>query len=90
MICDMLLQFGLSIDLGEERANTRVGTLAFMAPEVLRCPAKDTPTQNKEVEGSPEYSSAVDSWACGALLYAMLTGEGAAYVCSKLCAGCCP
>jgi serine/threonine protein kinase len=79
-----LADFGLALDLNEERANTRAGTLVgvsvttsglgaievksttplcathehpacpgwlsqeFMAPEVLACPAKRKPNENKE------------------------------------------
>eukprot|EP00955_Chlamydomonas_euryale_P080748 363466-Chlamydomonas_euryale.AAC.6 len=35
-----LCDFGLAIDLREERAVTRAGTLEYMAPEVLNCPFK--------------------------------------------------
>jgi len=72
-----LADFGLAVDLGAERANTRVGTLAFMAPEIVRCPTKASPLDNKDTPGGPEYSAAADVWACGVLMYAMLTGSPA-------------
>ena len=40
--------FGLSIDVTQERPVTRVGTLDYMAPEVVVCPDKCLPTDNKE------------------------------------------
>lgn len=39
--------FGLSIDMKEERPVTRAGTLDYMAPEVLACPDKKSPEENK-------------------------------------------
>ncbi|WIA40877.1 hypothetical protein OEZ86_004542 [Tetradesmus obliquus] len=66
--------FGLAVNLREERAVTRVGTLDYMAPEVLRCPLKRQPGDNKD---RPElfYSQAVDVWAVGVLSYELLTGR---------------
>ncbi|GAX74903.1 hypothetical protein CEUSTIGMA_g2349.t1 [Chlamydomonas eustigma] len=68
-ICD----FGLAIDLREERAVTRAGTLEYMAPEVLDCPFKNKPEENKEREDL-YYSLTVDSWAMGVLTYELLVG----------------
>jgi aurora kinase len=39
--------FGLSINAGEERPVTRAGTLDYMSPEVLLCPEKSRPEENK-------------------------------------------
>ena len=39
--------FGLSINWGEERPVTRAGTLDYMSPEVLLCPEKSRPEENK-------------------------------------------
>uniref|UniRef100_A0A7S0R4E3 Protein kinase domain-containing protein n=1 Tax=Chlamydomonas leiostraca TaxID=1034604 RepID=A0A7S0R4E3_9CHLO len=72
-----LADFGLAVDLTTERANTRLGTLAFMAPEVVQCPVKANPAEHKHTRGGPEYSAAADVWACGVLMYAMLTGGAA-------------
>eukprot|EP00798_Chlamydomonas_sp_ICE-L_P019410 gene19410-26068_t len=66
--------FGLAIDLNEERANTRAGTLDYMAPEVLRCPTKKTPDENKGNEKSAHYHTGVDTWGVGAFAYELLTG----------------
>ncbi len=65
--------FGLAIDLREEKAVTRAGTLDYMAPEVLRCPFKSRPDENKLNEGL-QYGGRVDSWAVGVLTYELLVG----------------
>mmetsp|Transcript_10369 Transcript_10369/g.22280 ORF Transcript_10369/g.22280 Transcript_10369/m.22280 type:complete len:596 (+) Transcript_10369:285-2072(+) len=70
-----LLDFGLAINLREERATTRAGTLDYMAPEVLRCPTKSTPDEFKGVPGMPTYSTAADVWGLGAILYHLLVGQ---------------
>ena len=51
--------FGLSIDVTQERPVTRVGTLDYMAPEVVVCPDKCLPTDNKEkaVRGPPFFAA---------------------------------
>ncbi|MEW5312978.1 MAG: hypothetical protein WDW38_004574 [Sanguina aurantia] len=54
--------FGLAIDLREERAVTRAGTLDYMAPEVLKCPFKSRPDENK-LDARLHYSNRVDAWA---------------------------
>ncbi|KAL6762355.1 kinase-like domain-containing protein [Haematococcus lacustris] len=65
--------FGLAIDMREERAVTRAGTLDYMAPEVLRCPYKSRPDENKD-NRSLHYGARVDSWAAGVLAYELLVG----------------
>ncbi|KXZ50131.1 hypothetical protein GPECTOR_17g1004 [Gonium pectorale] len=57
--------FGLSININHERPVTRAGTLDYMAPEVLVCPDKRRPEENKDK---------VDSWAVGILAYELLVG----------------
>ena len=42
-----LADFGLSLDAREERPVTRAGTLDYMSPEVLQCPEKTRPEENK-------------------------------------------
>jgi aurora kinase, other len=42
-----LTDFGLAIDHKLEVANTRLGTLDYIAPEILRCPYKHHPLENK-------------------------------------------
>ncbi|KAG1654074.1 hypothetical protein FOA52_012056 [Chlamydomonas sp. UWO 241] len=68
-----LCDFGLAIDLREERAVTRAGTLEYMAPEVLCCPFKSTPNENKEKD-SLHYNHMVDTWAVGVLTYELVVG----------------
>ncbi|KAG2449847.1 hypothetical protein HYH02_005370 [Chlamydomonas schloesseri] len=69
-----LADFGLAINLKEERANTRAGTLDYMAPEVLRCPTKKTPDENKENPQSAHYHTSVDAWAVGVFAYELIVG----------------
>lgn len=45
-----------------------------MAPEVLRCPLKRNPGDNKD-RSELHYSQAVDSWAVGILAFELLTGR---------------
>lgn len=72
-MCLKLCDFGLAIDLREERAVTRAGTLDYMAPEVLQCPYKSKPEENKE-NIMLHYSNRVDTWAVGVLTYELLVG----------------
>ncbi|EFJ46307.1 hypothetical protein VOLCADRAFT_32501, partial [Volvox carteri f. nagariensis] len=55
-----LCDFGLAIDLRDERAVTRAGTLEYMAPE-----------DNERLH----YTAAVDAWAVGVLAYELLVGR---------------
>ncbi|PRW57075.1 aurora other [Chlorella sorokiniana] len=66
--------FGLSINWGEERPVTRAGTLDYMSPEVLLCPEKSRPDENKE-KVELGYTDAVDVWAAGILAYELLVGR---------------
>ncbi|GAX80680.1 hypothetical protein CEUSTIGMA_g8115.t1 [Chlamydomonas eustigma] len=74
--------FGLSIDCSLERPVTRAGTLDYMvrwivddvvAPEVLICPDKRRPEENKDKE-LLAYTPQVDAWAVGILAYEILVG----------------
>ncbi len=67
----LLADFGLSIDCGRERPSTRLGTLDYMAPEVLRCPDKDA----RAPPGPQLYDGKVDSWAMGILAFEILVGR---------------
>jgi len=68
-----LADFGLCLNMREERSVTRAGTLDYMAPEVLKCPTKDLPEDNKE-RTDLAYNCSVDIWALGALTYELLHG----------------
>ncbi|GFR51056.1 hypothetical protein Agub_g13378 [Astrephomene gubernaculifera] len=65
--------FGASINVTQERAVTRAGTLEYMAPEVERCPLKVLPGDNKDKQ-ELAYTTAVDVWAVGVLAYELLVG----------------
>ncbi|KAG2429645.1 hypothetical protein HXX76_010873 [Chlamydomonas incerta] len=65
--------FGLSINIHHERPVTRAGTLDYMAPEVLVCPDKRRPEENKD-KVLLGYTAQVDSWAVGILAYELLVG----------------
>ncbi|KAG2447269.1 hypothetical protein HYH02_007599 [Chlamydomonas schloesseri] len=69
----VIADFGVSINLNQERAVTRAGTLEYMAPEVERCPLKTLPEENKD-KASLAYGAAVDVWATGVLAYELLVG----------------
>lgn len=69
-----LADFGLSIDLSKERAVTRVGTLPLMAPEVVTCPCKVNPNDNKS-RIDLWYGVKVDMWSCGVMAYELVTGK---------------
>ncbi|GAX79937.1 hypothetical protein CEUSTIGMA_g7377.t1 [Chlamydomonas eustigma] len=66
--------FGLAVNANEERPVTRLGTLDYMAPEVLKCPDKYLPSDNKE-RSDLAYDEAVDAWAMGVLAYELIVGR---------------
>lgn len=70
-----LADLGLAIDMREERPNSNAGTLDYMAPEVLTCPLKRTPQENKDDPSAPGYGPEADAWALGAVTYEMLVGQ---------------
>eukprot|EP00193_Tetraselmis_chui_P003535 CAMPEP_0177770836 /NCGR_PEP_ID=MMETSP0491_2-20121128/11184_1 /TAXON_ID=63592 /ORGANISM="Tetraselmis chuii, Strain PLY429" /LENGTH=421 /DNA_ID=CAMNT_0019288171 /DNA_START=212 /DNA_END=1477 /DNA_ORIENTATION=- len=65
--------FGLAIDHSVERPVTRAGTLDYMAPEVVICPSKRYPNENKE-NVNLAYTDQVDSWSVGILAYELVVG----------------
>ena len=69
-----LADFGLGIDCSDERPVTRCGTLDYMAPEVLICPDKKRPEENKD-KTLLVYGTSIDVWAVGILAFELLTGS---------------
>lgn len=69
-----ITDFGLAINGQQERPVTRLGTLDYMAPEVLRCPDKHHPNENKD-RADLEYGMSVDAWAIGVLAYELIVGR---------------
>ena len=61
-----LADFGLSVHVGSGRRHTDLGSIDYMAPEVLAS------GENRNSQG---YTYPVDSWAVGVLCYELLTGE---------------
>lgn len=53
---------------------TRAGTFEYMAPEVLVCPRKAHPQENKE-RCDLQYGFGADIWALGVLAYELLVGR---------------
>ncbi|CAG9461754.1 unnamed protein product [Pedinophyceae sp. YPF-701] len=76
-----LADFGLAIVSTEEKLQSRIGTLEFMAPEILRM--RDKPAEGEAQrlsESSLElqergYTWAVDVWAIGVMVYELLNGR---------------
>lgn len=66
--------FGLSINQREERPVTRLGTLDYMSPEVILCPDKYHPGDNKH-RIDLAYGERVDAWAMGILAYELVVGR---------------
>eukprot|EP00882_Tetradesmus_deserticola_P025483 GHRQ01027997.1.p1 GENE.GHRQ01027997.1~~GHRQ01027997.1.p1 ORF type:complete len:309 (+),score=110.36 GHRQ01027997.1:200-1126(+) len=69
-----LADFGLAVNHLMERPVTRLGTLDYMAPEVLVCPDKHMPSDNKQ-RSELWYTPAVDAWALGVLAYELAVGR---------------
>lgn len=70
-----LLDFGLTIDVASELANTRAGTLPYMAPEILMCESKRTSLDFNKKDLTYTYDSKSDVWALGVFLYELSTGR---------------
>ncbi|AGO12011.1 AaceriAGR334Wp [[Ashbya] aceris (nom. inval.)] len=70
----IIADFGLAVGK-EDHSSLKeyVGTLSYLAPELVRC--KDMKTMTPaEAERIPEYGAAVDIWALGVLCYFMMSG----------------
>mmetsp|Transcript_14522 Transcript_14522/g.49903 ORF Transcript_14522/g.49903 Transcript_14522/m.49903 type:complete len:347 (+) Transcript_14522:624-1664(+) len=73
-----LADFGLSLDTEVERPRTRLGTLDYMAPEVLLVPEKRHSTGDlvalNTKPGTALYDGMCDVWALGVLTFEVLVG----------------
>lgn len=67
-----LSDFGAAINTAREMAVTRIGTLDYVAPEVLRNPDKDKMGEDRAAYA---YTVKVDVWAVGILTYELLLGS---------------
>ena len=75
MVSVKLADFGLAINLREEpTAVTRAGTPDYMAPEVLRCPIKNAPAENKH-RTDLAYSQSADFWSLAVLAFETVNGR---------------
>ncbi|KAF8072967.1 Aurka [Scenedesmus sp. PABB004] len=71
----VLGDFGLAICRATDRPVSRVGTLDYMAPEVLAQPCADVVALRRLRPGQlPCYDAKVDVWALGVLVYEALMG----------------
>ncbi|CAI5529855.1 unnamed protein product [Closterium sp. Naga37s-1] len=80
--CLQVCDFGLAINMKEERPASRLGTLQYMAPEVVvggtGGAGAVSGTEGKTgassvIEGA--YDEKVDIWACGVLVYELVMGH---------------
>lgn len=53
---------------------SRLGTIDYIAPEILDCPVKQSPGDHKQ-PGSVQYSNKVDCWSIGVLAYELMAGR---------------
>jgi len=64
---------GLAINCLAERPTTRLGTLEYMPPEILLCPAKASPACNRDLS-RPTYDGRCDVWSIGVLVWELVAG----------------
>mmetsp|Transcript_38580 Transcript_38580/g.95812 ORF Transcript_38580/g.95812 Transcript_38580/m.95812 type:complete len:602 (-) Transcript_38580:227-2032(-) len=70
-----LADFGFALDYRQRLPSTRLGTLEYMAPEVLRCSTKEQRRLKFEGKAAAAYGPEVDCWAIGVLAYECLMGN---------------
>ncbi|DBB04479.1 hypothetical protein WJX77_005926 [Trebouxia sp. C0004] len=68
--------WGLAINQLQEKAYSRVGTLDYMAPEVLAMPAPEDLAEGRvRLQDISGYTEAVDVWGVGVLAYELMAGR---------------
>ena len=67
-----LADFGFAVDTHKVSPCVRLGTLEYMAPEILRCDKQARAAL--EATGQAAYGMAVDNWALGVLAHECLLG----------------
>lgn len=69
-----IADFGLSIDTTKESPSTRLGTVEYLAPEVVQCRAEENCGDSTDLT-KPGYTNKVDCWSTGVLTYDLLCGK---------------
>jgi serine/threonine protein kinase len=68
--------FGLTMSMRQEAAISPVGTVEYMAPEVVALPSVDMVTSGRvRASNIPPTDEKVDIWALGVTLYELVTGR---------------
>jgi serine/threonine protein kinase len=68
--------FGLTMSMRQEAAISPVGTVEYMAPEVIALPSVDMVTSGRvRASTIPPTGEKVDIWALGVTLYELVTGR---------------
>ncbi|KAL3230962.1 hypothetical protein RNJ44_00601 [Nakaseomyces bracarensis] len=73
----ILADFGLATRVNIESTTTLreyVGTISYIAPEIVACKNVSSINSTEEIEKIPKYSTPVDIWALGVLTYFMALG----------------
>lgn len=73
----ILADFGLATRVNVDSLTTLreyVGTISYIAPEIVACKKVSSMTSTAEIEKIPKYSTPVDIWALGVLTYFMALG----------------